>query len=112
MTKMYVIKRKTDKYGQPLKEVVSFAKIQSRIDWLVKEPYELTNINTAELTQLVISGVKDGIKTTEIDDYTATLSAVAGIRHNEYLTLAARIMINNHHKNTLNSFADKISMLY
>ncbi len=103
---MYVVKRS----GKT--EPMDFEKIHKRINWLVKEPYVLENVNGTELTQRVIQGLKNNIKTSDIDIYAADLSSSLGTVHLEYITLAGRIAINNHHKNTLNSFKDKVYLLY
>jgi ribonucleotide reductase alpha subunit len=103
---MFVVKRNGEK--QPM----DFEKIHKRINCLIKEPTILKNVNGTELTQRVIQGLKNNIKTSDIDIYAASLSSSLGIDHLEYLTLASRIIVNNHHKNTLNSFKDKIHTLY
>jgi ribonucleoside-diphosphate reductase alpha chain len=103
---MFVIKRNGDV------EPMDFEKIHKRINWLVKEPYVLEHVNGTELTQRVIQGLKNNIKSSDIDIYTADLSSSLGTNHLEYLTLAGRIAINNHHKNTLSGFKDKVYMLY
>lgn len=102
----YVIKRKG------IKEPMDFNKIQRRIGYLVNEPYKLHNINVIQLTQAVVQGLVDGINTVEIDLHTANLAASMSIKHRDYLILAGRVAINNHHKNTLSSFKDKINLLY
>jgi ribonucleotide reductase alpha subunit len=106
MTKMQVIKRNGKSQD------ISFDKIFSRINYLVDNPIVLKNVNSAELTQLVIQGLINNIKTSEIDDHTANLAAGLATKHYEYLVLAGRVAVNNHHKNTLNSFADKIKKIY
>jgi ribonucleotide reductase alpha subunit len=103
---MFVIKRNGNA------EAMDFEKIHRRINWLVKEPYVLEHVNGTELTQRVIQGLTDNIKTSDIDIYASDLSSSLGTNNLEYLTLAGRIAINNHHKNTLNSFKDKINRLY
>ena len=103
---MHVIKR----HGN--KQEISFDKVYARIKWIASNPYELKSINVATLTQSVIQSLYDGISTSEIDNYTANLSASHGIDNAEYTTLAGRIVINNCHKNTLTSFRDKMNILY
>ena len=103
---MFVIKRNGNV------EAMDFEKIHKRINWLVKEPYVLEHVNGTELTQRVIQGLKNNIKTSDIDIYASDLSSSLGTNNLEYLTLAGRIAINNHHKNTLNSFKDKVALLY
>lgn len=103
---MYVTKRKGTC------EDVSFDKIHNRIKWLSHEPYHLQKVNTSQLTQKVIQNLYDGISTSDIDNYTANLSASLSIENREYAVLAGRIVINNCHKNTLSSFKDKMTKLY
>jgi ribonucleoside-diphosphate reductase alpha chain len=103
---MFVIKRKGTR------EEINFDKVNTRIKWLVNEPYELKNIKVSQLAQRVIQSLYDGIHTNEIDNYTANLSASLSIEHLEYNTLAGRIVINNCHKNTLSGFKDKMTKLY
>lgn len=106
MVKMNVIKR-TGKT-----ENVSFDKIQNRIEYLADNPYPLDQVNSAELTQVVIQGLINNIKTSDIDEHSAKLAASLSTRNRQYLTLASRIAINNHQKNTLNNFVDKMTLLY
>jgi ribonucleoside-diphosphate reductase alpha chain len=103
---MFVIKRKGHS------EEVNFDKIHMRIKWLVHEPYELKHVNASQLTQKVIQNLFNGISTSDIDNYTANLSASLSVENREYAILAGRIVINNCHKNTLSSFKDKMNKLY
>ena len=103
---MYVIKRDGNH------EEVSFDKIFKRIKWLANNPTQLKHINVAELTQKVIQGLVNNIKTTDIDLHSAKLASSLGIKNYDYLTLASRIVVSNHHKNTLSTFSDKIELLY
>jgi ribonucleoside-diphosphate reductase alpha chain len=103
---MFVIKRKGNR------ENVNFDKIHTRIKYLVQEPYELKSVNPSQLTQKVIQNIFDGISTSEIDNYTANLSASLSIENMEYGKLAGRIVVNNCHKNTLSGFKDKMNILY
>lgn len=93
-------------------ELVDFNKVHLRIKRLIKEPYPLTQIDDFELAKLSIGGLNNGIKTKDIDIYTANISSSLSIHNYEYGKLASRIVINNHHKNTLNSFKDKMQILY
>jgi ribonucleoside-diphosphate reductase alpha chain len=103
---MFVTKRKGTS------EEVNFDKVATRIKMLVNKQYTLKNIKVSQLAQKVIQSLYDGIKTSDIDDYTANLAASLSIGHREYSTLAGRIVINNCHKNTLSSFKDKMNKLY
>lgn len=93
-------------------EAVNFEKIHKRINWLIKEPYVLKHVNGTQLTIDVIKGLIDNINTSDIDKHTAEVAASYGTTQREYLTLAGRIVINDHHKNTMNSFKDKVYQLY
>lgn len=103
---MFVIKR------QGNEEELIFDKIHNRIKCLVNEPFLLTNINASQLTQKVIQNLYSGISTSEIDNYTANLSASLSVEHREYAILAGRIVVNDCHKNTLSGFKDKMDKLY
>jgi ribonucleoside-diphosphate reductase alpha chain len=94
------------------KEKLSFDKIKVRIEKLATKPYELTNIDPTQLSMEVIKGLKNEMCTSDIDVYTGEIAASLSTHHRDYLVLAARIAINNHQKNTLNGFSDKISLLY
>jgi ribonucleoside-diphosphate reductase alpha chain len=106
INQMYVIKRDGNR------EEISFDKIFKRIKWITNNPVPLKYINVAELTQRVIQGLVNNIKTIDIDLHTAKLASSLGIKNYDYLTLASRIVVNNHHKNTLATFSDKIEVLY
>jgi ribonucleoside-diphosphate reductase alpha chain len=103
---MFVVKRNGHR-----QEVV-FDKIYNRIKYLVADPYVLNGVNIHTLAQVVIQGLFDGINTTDIDSYSANVAASLSIKHRDYGVLAGRISVNNHHKNTLTSFKDKMDLLY
>lgn len=102
---MYVIKRDKTKAS------VSFDKILNRIQRLTEYPYLLEDINVAELTKEVISQLACGMKTSDIDVFSARKAASKVLSSIDYEKLAARILIDNHHKNTKSSFAEKMTML-
>ena len=93
-------------------EEVNFDKIYKRIKHLVAEPYPLVAVKSHSIAQTVIRGLYDGINTTEIDTYSANMAASLSIKNYEYSVLAGRIVVNNHQKNTLTSFKDKMDLLY
>ena len=103
---MFVIKR------NKTQEEVNFNKVYTRIKHLVNEPYYLKNVNASMLAQKVIQNLYTGINTSEIDDYAANLSASMSIEHINYNKLAGRLVIDNCHKNTLDNFSDKMTILY
>lgn len=104
--KMFVIKRDESK------QQVSFDKIYDRIQYLSSFMAPLKHINAHMVAQRVIRGLHDGVRTSEIDNQTAIICDSLSIQHYEYGVLAGRIAINNHHKNTLTSFKDKVDRLY
>ena len=53
-----------------------------------------------------------GITTSEIDEDIINLSASMGISNPYYLTVAGRLAVDNHQKNTLKSFRDKMKLAY
>lgn len=104
MNGMRVIKR------DGRKEDISFDKILNRIRNLGKEVD--IQINYQSLTMKVIDQLYDGITTTKIDELAAEQCAVMSTNHPDYATLAGRIIISNHQKNTENSFSNVITKLY
>ncbi len=103
---MYVVKR------NGIQEEISFDKIYKRIKYLLSIPYPIDNINVHVVCQYVIQGLYNGVSTTEIDVQSSIVCANLCIQNYEYAILAGRIAINNHQKNTLTSFKDKIDKLY
>jgi ribonucleotide reductase alpha subunit len=99
---MYVTKRTGER------EEVSFDKITKRI----KKLSTGLCINPMELAQTIISQIYDGISTMEIDELSAEVCAGRMTVHPDYCTLAKRIIISNHHKNTSPSFSEAIQMLW
>ena len=64
------------------------------------------NTDPVYVAQNICSLIYDGITTTELDDFAASFSATLFKNDPDYLILASRISINNHHKNTDSSFRD------
>lgn len=77
---------------------VSFDKILKRIQSLADT---LEHVNPDLVAQKVCSQIADGIKTSELDEFAAETCAIMQARHHpNYGKLAARIVIDNHQKNT------------
>jgi ribonucleoside-diphosphate reductase alpha chain len=91
-------------------EWVQFDKILNRIRRIGNE----TNIqiNFTQLAVKVIEQLHDGILTTQIDELLAEQCSSLLSTHTDYGVLAARIVITNHNKNTLASFAETVYRLY
>jgi len=89
-------------------EDVSFDKVLMRLKNLSND----LNINVSELAQKVCSRIYDGVKTCELDEMAAYLCSSMSLNNPEYNTLASRIIISNHHKNTSPSFSETVITLY
>jgi ribonucleoside-diphosphate reductase alpha subunit len=101
---LYVLKRN----GQ--REPVSFNEILERIRKLSNG---LDHVNPDLVAQKVCNQLSDGIKTSELDDFAAEVCAMMQARfHTNYGKLAARIVIDNHHKNTPSSLIDSAFVLF
>jgi len=95
---MYVVKR-DGRY-----EEVSFDKVLNRIKNL---SVGLEHVNPTIVAQKVCSQIQDGIRTSELDDFAAETCAMMVSRsHPNYGLLAARIVIDNHHKKTPDTFRE------
>lgn len=101
---MYVIKRD----GRT--EEVSFDKVLTRIKKLA---VGLEHVIPAQVAQKVCSQIQDGIRTSELDNFAAETCAMLVSRsHPNYAILASRIAIDNHHKNTPETFKECCQVLF
>ena len=91
-------------------EAVSFDKILNRIRNLGLEAN--VHINYQSLAIKVINQLYDKISTTNIDELTAEHCASLSTIHYDYGTLASRIIISNHQKNTFSLFSQVTDELY
>lgn len=104
---MYVQKR------DGRKETVHFDKILERNRILYEmAPCLSPLVNIVELTQKVISGLYDGIQTSEIDSLTAETAAFQSTTHPDYGVMAGRLCASNLQKLTLKSFVDTMELCY
>lgn len=88
-------------------EEVSFDKVLERI----KKLSEGLHVNATSVAQKVLSQIYDGVKTTELDELASQIAANLSTMHPDYGTLAARLIISNHQKNTTEKFSDVIDQL-
>lgn len=88
------------------KEDVRFDLITAKIKQLSENTEFGPKLNTDPVfvAQNICSLIYDGITTSELDDFAASFSATLFKNDPDYLILASRIAINNHHKNTHSSF--------
>lgn len=99
---MYVTKRNGNR------ELMSFDKILTRI----KTAGQNLKVNYTALALKVINQLFDGISATKIDELSAEQCASMSSIHPDYNVLAGRIIISNHHKNTIPSFSQVMTQLY
>jgi len=101
MQNMQVLKR------DGRKEDVAFEKVQERI---TKSSAGL-NVNPVKVAQKVLASIIDGISTTELDAMTAHVAYSWSTLHPDYGTLASRIAISNHQKNTPTTMLEAVNVL-
>ena len=101
---MYVIKRNGNV------EAVEFDKILNRMK-TIGQNLNL-KINYTSLAMKVIDQLYDKISTTKIDELSAEQCASMSSIHFDYNTLAGRIIISSHQKNTSSIFSTVVSNLY
>ena len=102
MEMMRVIKRNGET------EEVSFDKVLNRI----KKISDNLSVNVFDIAQKVCSRIYDNVKTSELDELAAHICSSMITDHPDYGSLAARIIVSNHHKNTSPSFSETINILY
>lgn len=104
MDHMYVIKRNGDRVP------VSFDAILQRVRKLSDG---LDYVNPDLVAQKVCNQLQDGMATSKLDEFAAETCAMMQARyHPNYGKLAARIVIDNHHKNTPTSLIDSAQVLF
>jgi len=101
---IYVTKRNGNR------EPVSFDQILRRLQSLADG---LDHVNPDLVAQKVCSQIQDGIKTSELDEFAAETCAMMQARyHPNYGKLAARIIIDNHQKQTPACMREVVEKLY
>lgn len=104
MDHMYVIKRNGDRVP------VSFDAILQRVRKLSDG---LEHVNPDLVAQKVCNQLQDGMATSKLDEFAAETCAMMQARyHPNYGKLAARIVIDNHHKNTPTRLIDSAQVLF
>ena len=101
MMSMQVLKRDGSK------EDVSFDKVLTRI----RKSAENLDVNPTLIAQRTLLRIYDGVKTSELDELAAQLSISLMTTNPDYGTLASRIAISNHHRNTSHNFTDVVFAL-
>jgi len=98
---MQVVKRNGEK------EDVSFDKVTARI----RAAANGLSVNSTMISQKVLGSIIDGIKTSDLDELTCTTAVSYITEHPDYGTLASRIAVSNHHKNTPDNFSEVVRIL-
>lgn len=101
---MYVINRKGEK------EEVRFDRILERIRKLSFGLHSL--VDAPRVTQTVINGMYSGILTSQLDELAAQTCAYMATTHPDYSKLAARIVVDNLHKNTMDDYGKVATALF
>lgn len=101
MISMQVVKRNGSK------EDVSFDKVLNRI----RSAADALEVNPTLIAQRTLARIYDGVKTAELDELAAQLSISLMTTNPDYGTLASRIAISNHHRNTSDSFTAVVAAL-
>ena len=91
-------------------EEIAFDKILTRIKKLGQEAS--IHINYQQLVMKVIDQLYDTISTTKIDELAAEQCAALSTLNPDYGTLAGRIIVSNHQKNTDPIFSNVMKELY
>ena len=89
-------------------ETVSFDKILKRM----KRQGPEIKVNYTALAMKVIDQLYDGISTAKIDELSAEQCASMASVNPDYNTLAGRIIVSSHQKNTQESFTEVMTRLY
>ena len=108
ISKMRVLKRSGSL------EEVSFDKILNRLRALSSGPEfkQKLSIDETVVAQKVVQEIFDGVKTCELDELASQVAIAMYSRDPEFKILAGRIVVSNHHKNTLDTFSDKIALMH
>jgi ribonucleoside-diphosphate reductase alpha chain len=88
-------------------EDVSFDKVLERI----RKAAQGLAVNPDILAQQVLARIVNGIRTSELDELTARMADSLSTNHPDWGTLASRIAVSNHHKNTPTTMAEAVAIL-
>jgi ribonucleoside-diphosphate reductase alpha subunit len=89
------------------KEDVSFDKVLNRI----RIAADGLEVNPTLIAQRTLMRIYDGVKTSELDELAAQLSISLMTTNPDYGTLASRIAVSNHHRNTSDKFTEVVKIL-
>lgn len=98
---MQVIKRN----GKP--QPVDFNEILTRIQLIAAG----LTVDCASVAQATIIGMKNGSKTSELDELAASIAEERKFEHPDYAVLAGRLIVDNLHKSTPEKFSESITLM-
>lgn len=87
---------------------MQFDKITQRLDAL---SFDL-RVDSVKITQSISSLIFSGITTQQVDELCAHSCINLVFEHPDYCTLASRILISNHHRQTPSRLLDAVTILY
>ena len=105
-TEMMVVKRNGKR------EIISFDKILKRLRTMGEMTPRLSGVIYTNLAMKVIEQLCNEITTSKIDELTAEQCHAMYSIHPDYNTLASRVIISCHQKNTMDSFSKVMRKLY
>ena len=113
MYKVGINKMRVEKRNGEYEEV-SFDKILNRIKALSQGSVFRNSLNIDEtvIAQKVIQEIHDGVKTSELDELSSQIAIAMYSKNPDLKTLAGRIVVSNHHKNTKDTFSEKINLMH
>ena len=113
MYKVGINKMRVEKRNGEYEEV-SFDKILNRIKALSQGSIFRNSLNIDEtvIAQKVIQEIHDGVKTSELDELSSQIAIAMYSKNPDLKTLAGRIVVSNHHKNTKDTFSEKIKIMH
>lgn len=105
LDELYVVKR------DGRRETFDPKKITERISRLAAD-LDKRFISPRTITAKVLTGVKQGITTVELDELSSEIAAYMTSDHHDYATLASRIVASNLHKQTPGTFSEAMNRLH
>ena len=93
------------------KEKVQFDKVLLRLEKL-SYGLDTDHVSVGDVARKTISGLYDGVHTSELDNLSAEIAASMSITHPDYSLLASRIVVSNIHKMVERKFSKNVELLY
>jgi ribonucleoside-diphosphate reductase alpha chain len=110
MKRITEVKHVLKRDGKTL-EKIDISKIVSRLEFLCSDE-EKEQISICSIAVDASQSIYDKISTIELDNVSAQICASRASKHPFYETLGGRILSTNLHKETLNTFSDKVKFIH